>query len=245
MREWHYIVEGQQQGPVQEDDLVTMLSNGQLPPGTMVWTQEMPDWAQADQIEGLIPVASSPPPIPQSTPTTPQAVSPSAGPVFLHIPVSRLIVMSILSCGLYEIYWIYKNWRYLNERDGMNIKPFWRGWFGIFYCHSLLKTIHQDQELTQVEQPSFSPGGLATGWVVLLIIASAVGRTPGASASIISFLIPSFLCFVPVQNYVNSINAKKNPNAPHSEWSAGHTVCLIFGLLFWGLTLFSIGVEEY
>lgn len=249
MREWHYIVEGQQQGPVQENDLATMLSNGQLPPETMVWTQEMKDWAQADQFEGLIPAASSPPPIPQSppasAPTAPQAAPPAASPMFLHIPVSRLILMSILSCGLYEIYWIYKNWRYLKERDGTKIRPFWRGWFGIFYCHSLLKTIHQDQELTQVEQPSFSPSGLATGWVVLLIVANIVGRAPGAIASIISFVIPSFLCFVPVQNYINSVNTKKNPNAPHSKWSAGHTVCLIFGIVIWGLTLMSIGFEEY
>jgi len=241
MREWHYIVEGQQQGPVQETDLVTMLSNGQLPPQTMVWTQEMTDWAQANQIEGLIPTSSSPPPVPQAIRTP----SPDTGPAFLHIPASRLIVMSILSCGLYEIYWIYKNWRYLKERDGMNIKPFWRGWFGIFYCHSLLKTMHEDRELAQVEQAQFSSGGLATGWILLVFVANAVGRAPGAIASIISFLIPSFLCFVPVQNYVNRVNASRNPNAAHTKWSAGHTVCLIFGIIIWGLTLMSIGVEDY
>jgi hypothetical protein len=249
MREWHYVVEGQQQGPIPEPELVNMLRSGQIPRGTMVWTQDMQDWAQADHIEGLIPLALSPPPIPRpastSSPAASQALSSAVGPAFLHIPVSRLIVMSILSCGLYEIYWIYKNWRYLKERDGMNIRPFWRGWFGVFYCHSLLKTIHQDRELTQVEQPNFSPGGLATGWVVLVIVANMVGRAPAAIASIISFVIPSFLCFVPVQNYINSVNAMKYPNGQHSKWSAGHTVCLIFGLLIWGLTLWSIGVEDY
>lgn len=245
MREWHYVVDGQPQGPVQEADLINMLSSGQLPPETMVWTQEMQDWTQADQIEGLIPQAS-PPPIPQPAASASPVPHSSSGTVevaFLHIPVSRLIVMSILSCGLYEIYWIYKNWRYLKEREGLSIRPFWRGWFGVFYCHSLLKTIHQDDELTQVEQPNFSPGGLATGWVVLVIVANIVGRAPGALASIISFLIPSFLCFVPVQDYINSVNLKKNPNAPNSKWSAGHTVCLIFGIIIWVLTLLSIGAE--
>ena len=50
-------------------------------------------------------------------------------PLFLHIPVPRLILLSIASCGLYEAYWIYKNWRYIKERDGLNIRPFWRGVF--------------------------------------------------------------------------------------------------------------------
>ena len=238
MREWHYVVDGQQQGPIQEAALLDMFSSGRLPPETMVWTRKMQDWAQADQIEGLIQqsAAATASPVAHSSSTVAEAA-------FLHIPVSRLIVMSILSCGLYEIYWIYKNWRYLKERDGPNIRPFWRGWFGIFYCHSLLRTIHQDQELTRLQQPHFSPGGLATGWVVLLIIANIVGRVPETLTSIISFLIPSFLCFVPVQNYINSVNLKKNPNAPHSKWSAGHSVCLVFGMIIWALTLLSMGVE--
>ena len=36
MRQWHYIVDGQQQGPVEEVELVRMFSEGQLPAETMV-----------------------------------------------------------------------------------------------------------------------------------------------------------------------------------------------------------------
>ncbi len=235
MREWYYILNEQQLGPIPESDLVSMFGDGQLSSETMVWTQEMQDWMQAGQLEGLV---VTPSPILQDTlPANAQTSPVNANPVFLHIPIARLIIMSILSCGLYEIYWIYKNWKYLKVRDNLDIKPFWRGWFGIFYCHSLLKTIHEDTELTQVEEPNFSPSGLATGWVILLIVGNLVSRAPGDMASIISFLIPSFLCFVPVQIYINSVNAKINPNAPHSKWSAGHIVCLVFGLLVWTGTL--------
>ncbi len=69
MREWHYIVENKEQGPVQENDLVIMLSNGQLPPDTMVWMQEMTDWVQADQVEELISAVSPPPPVALTEPT--------------------------------------------------------------------------------------------------------------------------------------------------------------------------------
>ena len=81
----------------------------------------------------------------------------TTGPLFLHIPVSRLILLSIGSCGLYEAYWIYKNWRYIKERDKLNIRPFWRGVFGIFFCHSLLRRIHEDKEARAVAEPAFSP----------------------------------------------------------------------------------------
>jgi len=158
-------------------------------------------------------------------------------PVFLYIPISRLIIMSILSCGLYEAYWIYKNWAYFKNRDNRYIKPFWRGWFGLFYCHSLLREMHSDKELQFDGIPKFSPGGLATGWVILILIANAVGKAPGTEASIVSFLIPSFLCFVPVQKHVNKINEQISPNISYTRWTKGHIVCLVIGLLLWSLML--------
>lgn len=235
MRQWHYIVDGQQRGPVEEAELVGMFGEGRLPAETMVWAEGMEDWAPANRVEGLLPPSSMPPAIPQVAGPFDHIAPPVASGrvAFLYISVCRLIVMSILSCGIYEIYWIYKNWRYLNERDGLGIRPFWRGWFGIFYCHSLLRTIHEDMELNHVERPDFSPGVLATVWVVLALVAKAVSRVPGGVAEIISFLIPSFLCLIPVQNYINSVNIKVSPNAPHSKWSAGQIICLAVGVLIW------------
>ena len=167
----------------------------------------------------------------------------SRTPLFLYIPVSRLILLSIASFSLYEAYWIYKNWRYIKERDGLNIRPFWRGFFGIFFCHSLLRRIHEDKDARSVEPPTFSAGGLATGWVVLLILANIVGRAPSIAASIISAFIPSFLCLVPVQNYINAVEDKRNPRQRFYAWSSGHVVCLVFGIIVWALLLTGLGAE--
>lgn len=139
------------------------------------------------------------------------ALTDTQSPMFLYISVTRLILLSIASCGLYEAYWIYKNWRFLKERDGLNIRPFWRGVFGVFFCHSLLRTIYSDESTCAIEQPSFSPDGLATGWVILVIVANLISRAPGAVLSIVSFVIPSYLCLVPVQLYINSVNLKHTP----------------------------------
>ena len=164
-------------------------------------------------------------------------------PLFLRIPVLRLIFLSIVSFGLYESYWIYKNWRYIKERDGLNIHPFWRGIFGIFFCHRLLRRIHEDKEANSIQSPTFSPRGLATGWVILIIFANIVGRFPGISASIISAFIPSFLYFMPVQHYINSIEDKRSPGQRFYRWSSGHIVCLAFGIIIWALLLFGLGSE--
>ena len=113
-------------------------------------------------------------------------------PLFLRIPVSRLIFLSIVSFRLYEAYWFYRNWRYLKERNLLEIRPFWRGIFSIFFCHSLLNRIRDDKEASSIQEAIFSPSALATGWVGLAIFANIVSQAPGAAATIISALIPSF-----------------------------------------------------
>lgn len=163
--------------------------------------------------------------------------------LFLHIPVARLILLSIASCGIYEAYWLYKNWRFIKEREGLDIRPFWRGIFGVFFCHSLLKKIYADKEARALLEPSFSPGGLATGWVILVILANLIGRAPGIAASIIAFVMPSYLCLVPVQNYINSVTKKRWPSPSYYGWSSGHILCLVIGIIFWALVLVTLGVE--
>jgi hypothetical protein len=165
--------------------------------------------------------------------TTARAHGGDSKALFLHIPVSRLLILSILSMHLYEAYWIYKNWRYAKERDDLSIWPFWRGIFGIFFCHSLLKRIHDDPQSNAAEPPTFSPGGLATGWVLLVILGNLIDRVPGMVPLAISAILPSFLCLVPVQKYVNAANERRNPSEPYYRWSWGHILCIVFGIIAW------------
>ncbi len=161
----------------------------------------------------------------------------TAGPPFLRIPIARLIVLSILSCGIYEAYWIYEHWAHIKRKGGLKISPFWRGAFCIFYCHSLLKRIHTDAALRVAQQPSFSPGRLATGWIIAILTANLVNLAPGEIATLVSFLVPSYLFFVPVQNYINSATHKMDPAQPYRGWSLGHVLCLVLGLAIWGFTI--------
>jgi len=244
VHEWYYVTNAQQQGPVSESELIDLLRNAQITQKTLVWMQDMKNWLPADQVKALQPQTAEPDSIKPAVDIFEKPVISSAcseEEIFLHIPISRLVVLSILSCGLYEVYWIYKNWRYLKERDNLNIKPFWRAIFGVFYCHSLLKEIHQDKELNLFEPPTFSAGTIATIWVALTLIANFTGNINvktdiGIDANIlaiITFLNPSFLCFIPIQKYINSANIKRNPTAPYTKWTKGHLFCLGLGLFIW------------
>lgn len=163
-------------------------------------------------------------------PQEPQVGQGTVSPRYLYIPVSRLIWMPVLSYGLYQAYWVYRNWRYIAERDGLRITPFWRGVFAIFFTHDLLRRMHDDPAMQAVEQPRFNPSSLATGFVLLWILSLVIERLgipiPGP-------FVPSYLCLASVQSYVNSVTERASPGARFHGWSAGHIVCIVLGCLCW------------
>ncbi len=48
MAEWYYILEGEEQGPISEDDLKHIFDSGALPLTTPVWREGMDDWVAAE-----------------------------------------------------------------------------------------------------------------------------------------------------------------------------------------------------
>lgn len=79
MRQWYYIQEDQQRGPISEPDLVKLFESEQLAPETMVWTEELEEWVVARDIEGLISPAHKPP----SLATTQPIVSAMLAPEYM------------------------------------------------------------------------------------------------------------------------------------------------------------------
>jgi hypothetical protein len=166
--------------------------------------------------------------------------------LFYYIPVSRLLIMSILSAGFYDFYWIYKNYRYLKDRDGLRVLAFWRGIFGIFFCHNLFKRIAQDRMLYSHRAIAFSPNMLATAWIVLFIISFMLPSDMNGYVLLVLSLIftpISTACFIPLQNHINKANEQLRPGQAFSPWSTGDAVCLVVGLFCWfSLLMSAIGL---
>lgn len=59
------------------------------------------------------------------------------------ISTSKFIFFSLLSFGLYQIWWMYKEWRFLLQKDQLDIMPAFRAFFSIFFLYSLFNRIQQ------------------------------------------------------------------------------------------------------
>jgi hypothetical protein len=245
--------DGQQHGPFSLDDVNSKALAGEFAPSDPAWIEGWPEWRSLAAIPGFVQRASpppfksqaSPPPIPPAVMQASQLPTAAAAPataLFLYIPVARLVAMSLVTLGLYEVYWIYRNWRFLNERDNLRIQPFWRAVFGVFFIKSLLTAIKNDKAANNILPATFSPGALATGWIIFVILGALSQRSPDPAVNIFGLIIsaPSFAFLLPVQNYINRVNESLPIRPSYYQWSAGQIVLLVFGIVVWFLTLVNL-----
>ncbi|PCJ52741.1 MAG: hypothetical protein COA70_11170, partial [Planctomycetota bacterium] len=80
--QWYYALGDEQQGPVSEEELRSMLLGGNLPVDIKVWSKGMSDWASAERVPELY---SPAPPVPElkarvEPKSNPSAASAGAAP---------------------------------------------------------------------------------------------------------------------------------------------------------------------
>jgi hypothetical protein len=142
----------------------------------------------------------------------------------MYFPVSplKLMVMSVCTFGLYEIYWFYKNWCSIKEREKLDITPFWRAWFAPFFCYSLFKRIQHTAESRNL-QTSVSPGLFTTGWIGCSVLYRL--RDPYWL-----FSFASVLFLLPAATTVNAINRATNQKYDaNSHFSWSNIVIVVIG----------------
>ena len=151
---------------------------------------------------------------------------------FFYVSEGRFLLMSILSLGIFEAYWSYKNWQYLKRRDNLDIMPFWRAVFAVVFIHALLDAIQKDTTLNAVEAPTFSGNTLATIWIILNLIGNITSRFDDQMVVTLGLIVafPSFLCLLPIQKYINSVNEQQMGDVAYAEWSFGQVLCLLIGI---------------
>jgi len=113
---------------------------------------------------------------------------------YFAVPTWRLILFSILSLGLYEIYWFYKNWEVFKEKANPAISPFWRSVMPQFFCHGLFAQILYSARLRGYKT-NYYPWLLYFIYVFTIIIGRA--ENPDPSVSLI-FLVIALLSFIPL-----------------------------------------------
>lgn len=173
---------------------------------------------------------------------------------FYVVSVKKLIVLGVVTLGLYFIYWHYSNWRdyrdwhrYRDQHD-TGIWPVPRGVFLIFFTHSLFRKVkaYADSNNRVID---WQPGTQATILVILSIVSNAVDRAvmrnigyPYLDILSLALLAPLLFMYIRVQPIINA-SCDDPDGASNSAFTAANWVWIVLGVLFWALVLFGLTVD--
>lgn len=160
---------------------------------------------------------------------------------YFSIPPARLALFSILTLGIYEIFWFYKNWEAIKKAEQQKISPLGRAIFTVFYCNSLFKKVLESAK-SQGYQNSYSPGWLATAYILLLLIGNGLSRVESFNVALnlvwLVVAISSFIPLLSIQKAINFNNEKIKGDANLKRgFSGGEVALIIIGLIIFLLVL--------
>ena len=122
----------------------------------------------------------------------------SAQPVPYLISTTRIIILNILSLGLYTIYWLYKTWQQYRDHTGEQVFPVWHGLtafvpvYGSFRAHAHLRAFGELAAAAGLAL-AFAPGlafaAVLVGWLRLFVAEASAASYALLAVSIIAQLM--------------------------------------------------------
>ena len=87
---------------------------------------------------------------------------------YLNIPFIVFLLLSLLTGGLYRVYWLYRNWKAIKKADKSDISPFWRAIFAIFFINEFFQ--HVCESAKELGYKGFVKHRLLDGWYVTFVV---------------------------------------------------------------------------
>lgn len=154
------------------------------------------------------------------------------------ISTSQFLLLSFGTVGIYTIWWYYKEWRFFNEKDSLDIHPAMRAIFSIFFIYSLFTRILDYAKNFEYSR-NYSPG-LIFIFVILFNLCSALPAP--------FYLVSYGWVLLHIAPFEASNFAKTQDSSFKSEYqstlSMRQVILLVFGVTCWLLIILELLAGE-
>jgi hypothetical protein len=162
---------------------------------------------------------------------------------FFSVTLKKLIFLSIVTFGLYDLYWQYKNWKVIKSIEATDISPFWRAFFAYFFIHSLFKKMYEKAEKVGLKDVN-DTDTFAGLWIICVLCGTISGRLDSVPnfylVSVALFFVSylSVISLIRMQRVSDYYNTQINPTYKASgKFNISAILIAIVGTV---LTLFVI-----
>jgi len=157
---------------------------------------------------------------------------------FELLSVQKFVILSIASLGLYDIWWLYKTWRFFKEKDDLDIMPALRALFSILFLYGLFENIQKYARSNGVTK-GFSSIGCFIGF----FITNFSGYLPDPYWLIAFFGV---LFLIPALHTLNDAirNSGTYELNESGKYNGRQIAIVIFGFVFYVLTIMALFIPE-
>lgn len=152
-------------------------------------------------------------------------------------PTLKLASLSLVTLGLYPLYWFWQNWRAIKRETGGTQWPWARALFAplwSFLCFSDLRDI----AVSRRRELAFAPGLLAAVYFLL----NLGGRLPGGMALVSLF---TFVPILPINSLLRRYHREGGVDMQRMDrFGVWHILLLLFGAGFLLLVLFGLSLPD-
>lgn len=137
---------------------------------------------------------------------------------FISTPVWKVVYLSLITFGIYEIVMFYKYWKTLRDDFGYNISPIWRAIFAPITGFWLFNIIAKYIKAHEI--PAFPPVVFAICYFLL----NNIYKVPNPYW-LLGFCTVIFIAVA--QDKINKVNERFYPEAEQNTWNLANTLWAI------------------
>lgn len=130
----------------------------------------------------------------------------SAGTVsglFRPIGIFKFLILSVCTFNIYVFYWFWRCWRRHRQTENVDISPFWRAMFSIFWVFELFKAA---QEQAEFKKPIWIGIAASIGYFLFTVVSSLAESFNAPMGLEASAAFLGIIVLIPVVQQVNLAN---------------------------------------
>lgn len=136
MTEIHVTRNNEEVGIFDPAGLHLALRKGEVLPTDLAWVQGKTNWMPVSDLpDEVLEIPDDEPLVP------PEMMGPRE---YYCVPIWRFAICSLVTGGLYEMWWMLQNWHYIRQRDQSSIWPFFRMLFAPIWIFFLARDIEHN-----------------------------------------------------------------------------------------------------
>lgn len=159
----------------------------------------------------------------------PLSTSPQAH-TFYAVPVWKFLLLSVLSAGLFPLYWFWFNWKLIRDQEKKDFWPILRAIFSFLYLSDLARIVLNAAKAKQYPG-TYNPTVIA--WIFFIgIIASQSGQLIGLFLALIGFL-----ALIPIIRAMAYVNSHTEGSIVQTKLTMAESSVTIIGIALWILEI--------